>query len=66
MDFSTGSVGLGAAAPLFETWVPLSKALNSLNRTMGLQDMYPFTLSPPVVEKLSAIHDLIHGNKLPA
>jgi hypothetical protein len=32
---------------------------------MGLLDIYPFILSPAVVEKLSAIHDLIHGNKLP-
>ena len=52
-------------SPLIETWIPLSNALNSLNRTMGLMDIYPFILSPPVVEKLSAIHDLIHGNKLP-
>ena len=50
---------------LIETWIPLSNALNSLNRTMGLSDIYPFILSPPVVDKLSAIHDLIHGNKLP-
>jgi hypothetical protein len=28
-----------------------------------LSDIYPFILSPPVVGKLSAIHDLIHGNK---
>jgi len=49
---------------LIETWLPLSNALNSLNRTMGLQDIYPFILSPPVVGKLSAIHDFIHGNKL--
>jgi hypothetical protein len=53
------------ASPLIETWIPLSNALNSLNRTMGLQDLYPFILSPRVVEKLSAIHDLIHGNALP-
>ena len=52
-------------SPLIETWIPLSNALNSLNRTMGLTDIYPFILSPAVVEKLSAIHDLIHGNKLP-
>jgi hypothetical protein len=50
---------------LIETWVPLSNALNSLNRTMGLTDIYPFILSPAVIEKLSAMHDLIHGNKLP-
>jgi len=50
---------------LIDAWVPLSNALNSLNRTMGLSDIYPFVLSPPVNEKLSAIHDLIHGNTLP-
>jgi hypothetical protein len=48
---------------LIDTWIPLSNALNSLNRTMGLMDAYPFILSPAVVEKLSAIHDFIHGNK---
>jgi hypothetical protein len=52
-------------SPLIETWIPLSNALNSLNRAMGLPDIYPFILSPPVIEKLSAIHDLIHGNTLP-
>ena len=52
-------------SPLIETWLPLSNALNSLNRAMGLQDIYPFILSPPVVAKLSAIHDIIHGNTLP-
>jgi hypothetical protein len=52
-------------SPLIETWLPLSNALNSLNRAMGLPDIYPFILSPPVVEKLSAIHDIIHGNALP-
>jgi hypothetical protein len=64
VDFDPYSVR--DASPLIETWVPLSNALNSLNRTMGLPDIYPFILSPPVVEKLSAIHDLMHGNKLPA
>jgi hypothetical protein len=52
-------------SPLIETWIPLSNALNSLNRTMGLSDIYPFILSPPVIEKVTAVHDLIHGNKLP-
>lgn len=51
---------------LIETWIPLSNALNSLSRTMGLLDIYPFILSPPVVAKLSAIHDIVHGNTLPA
>jgi hypothetical protein len=50
------------ASPLIETWIPLSNALNGLNRTMGLPDLYPFILSPPVVKKLSVIHDLVHHN----
>ena len=50
------------ASPLIDTWIPLSNALNGLNRTMGLPDLYPFILSPPVVEKLSVIHDLVHHN----
>jgi hypothetical protein len=60
VDFDPYSVR--DASPLIETWIPLSNALNSLNRSMGLQDIYPFILSLPVVAKLSAIHDLIHGN----
>ena len=45
-----------------ETWIPLSNALNCLNRTMGLPDVYPFVLSPPVIEKLRTIHDLVQAN----
>jgi len=48
-------------ATLVDTWIPLSNALNSLNRTMGQADLYPFILSPAVVRKLGAVHDLIHG-----
>jgi hypothetical protein len=29
---------------------------------MGQPDIYPFILSPAVVKKLGAIHDLIHGD----
>jgi hypothetical protein len=47
---------------LVDTWIPLSHALNALNRTMGQRDVYPFILSPAVIKKLGAIHDLIHGD----
>jgi hypothetical protein len=50
-------------ARLVETWLPLSIALNSLNRTMGRPDVYPFVLSSPVISKLGFIHDLIHGGR---
>ena len=47
---------------LVDTWLPLSNALNALNRTMGQPDVYPFILSPAVIKKLGAIHDLIHAD----
>jgi hypothetical protein len=51
-------------ATLVETWIPLSNALNALNRTMGQPDVYPFILSQAVIKKLGAIHDLIHDGKI--
>jgi hypothetical protein len=49
-------------ATLVDTWIRLSQAVNALNRVMGLSDLYPFILSPAVIKKLGAIHDLIHGD----
>jgi hypothetical protein len=40
-------------------WMPLSIALNSMNRSMGARDLYPFVLSPPVVEKLDFVHRVV-------
>jgi hypothetical protein len=45
-----------------DAWVPLTFAMNSLNRSMGQADPYPFTLSPSVIEKLQFIHEIIHAN----
>ena len=36
-------------------------AVNSLNRSMGQPDLYPFVLAPPVVEKLGFVHRLVRG-----
>ncbi|MDF1813976.1 MAG: putative zinc-binding metallopeptidase [Verrucomicrobiales bacterium] len=38
-------------------------ATNSLNRSMGLPDLYPFVITPPVREKLNFVHDLIRDKK---
>jgi hypothetical protein len=54
--------GSSGIAQLIDTWIPLSNALNNLNRTMGRQDLYPFILSPPVIAKLAAIHQLVHAS----
>jgi hypothetical protein len=50
-----------ALETLIETWVPLTYALNSINRSMGQPDLYPFELSPMVIAKLAFVHALIHG-----
>ncbi len=48
------------AQVLVDAWVPLTIAINSINRSMGQRDLYPFVLSVPVFAKLQYIHDLIH------
>jgi len=45
---------------LIENWLPLTYAVNSLNRSMGQPDFYPFILSPAVITKLGYIHELTH------
>jgi len=44
---------------LITAWVPLTLALNSLNRSMGLADTYPFVLSTDAIGKLRFVHDVI-------
>ncbi len=46
-------------ARIKETWLPMTFAVNSLNRSMGQADLYPFVLSPPAEEKIAYVHDLI-------
>ena len=52
------------AQMLVDAWIPLTIAVNGLNRSMGQPDLYPFVLSEPVVEKLQFIHELIHGARV--
>jgi hypothetical protein len=46
-------------------WLPLTFALNSLNRSMGQPDPYPFIISPDVVAKLAFIHKVTGGRPAP-
>ena len=43
---------------LIALWYPLTVTVNSLNRSMGQPDFYPFVIAPPVVDKLDFIHRL--------
>lgn len=44
------------------TWLPLTRSLNQMNRSMGKDDLYPFVLAPPVVEKLAFVHALVRDS----
>jgi hypothetical protein len=49
----------GEMEDLIAAWVPVTVALNGLNRSLGQPDLYPFVLSSAVIEKLNFIHHLI-------
>lgn len=44
---------------VFEDWGRLTTVLNALNRSMGLDDAYPFLIPDAALEKLRFIHNLI-------
>lgn len=44
---------------LFDDWCRLSTALNALNRSMGLEDAYPFVISNISLSKLRYAHRLV-------
>lgn len=44
---------------LIGAWFPLTIALNSFNRGMGLSDLYPFVLGEHTSQKLRFVHDVI-------
>lgn len=48
-----------------EQWPRLSVALNALNRSMGLEDAYPFVISPQTFTKLRFVHRLIYPSSMP-
>jgi hypothetical protein len=48
---------------IIDAWLPLTFAVNSLNRAMGNYDLYPFVLSPAVIEKLAFVHDIVSAQR---
>lgn len=53
-DYGDESIGR-----VLSDWAALSQGFNRINRAMGLGDLYPFTISPPVRQKLAFVHELI-------
>jgi hypothetical protein len=60
IDFDTY---VAAMDRIVEAWLPLTFAVNSINRSMGLPDLYPFVLSPTVIAKLTFVHDRIRAQR---
>jgi hypothetical protein len=58
---STRRLDLHHFEDLVAGWVPLTMALNSLNRSMGLTDLYPFVLSETAIAKLRFVHEVIEA-----
>jgi hypothetical protein len=56
---TTGRMRFDSFDDLVSAWVPLTVALNSLNRSMGLPDLYPFVLAEGVLSKLRFVHQVI-------
>jgi hypothetical protein len=46
---------------ILDAWLPLTFAMNSINRAMGIPDLYPFVLSPAVIAKLEFVHGLMRS-----
>jgi hypothetical protein len=46
-------------AEVLDNWLPLTYALNAVNRSMGLDDLYPFTLAAVVLHKLEFVHERV-------
>jgi hypothetical protein len=46
---------------LIEAWLALTFAVNSINRSMGLHDLYPFVLAPTVAAKLTFVQQRIRA-----
>jgi hypothetical protein len=44
-----------------DAWLPITFAVNNINRSMGQPDVYPFILTEAVVGKLGYINKLVQG-----
>jgi hypothetical protein len=52
---SDPGAGMHDVDALLAAWLPLTYALNAINRSMGAADVYPFVLTPEVQRKLAFV-----------
>jgi hypothetical protein len=58
-EAATETRAVRAFDAVLREWLPLTYALNAVNRSMGRHDLYPFVLSDEVIAKLAFVHDAI-------
>ncbi|MGE0232225.1 MAG: putative zinc-binding metallopeptidase [Flavobacteriaceae bacterium] len=51
---------------LLKGWIPVTVAMNEMNRSVGQPDFYPFVLTNGIAAKLAFVHALIQDELLPA
>jgi len=44
---------------MIDAWIPFTIAMNAINRSMGRSDLYPFVLTPAVIEKLEFVDEVV-------
>jgi hypothetical protein len=59
VDPSVADVDHGPVRRMVDEWIHLAAALNALNRSMGAHDLYPFVLSPTVIDKLAHVDRVV-------
>ncbi|WP_332675187.1 zinc-binding metallopeptidase family protein [Aromatoleum sp.] len=49
---------------LIEQWLPLSQFLDSMGRSFGEGDIYPFVIAPAVLDKLCFVNDVVAASRV--
>lgn len=60
---ATGVDDPGAFQRMLKAWADVAVAINSLNRSLGQRDAYPFVIAVPVSDKLQFVHLVINGEQ---
>jgi hypothetical protein len=53
----------GSFADLMARWIPLGLAMNTLSRSMGHNDFYPFVIPAAAYDKLAFVHRMVRNYK---
>ncbi|MDT3671139.1 MAG: putative zinc-binding metallopeptidase [Aromatoleum sp.] len=59
-----GGTDLPFREVLIEQWLPLSQFLDSMGRSFGEGDIYPFVIAPAVLDKLCFVNDVVAASRV--